>query len=382
MPDSRRVRIAIVDNDVSEMRPLSDALAKHGYETVGFSSSQLVLQALRDEKFELLLADLRMPELDGVALLRAATARDTELVGIIMTGHGTIDGAVQAMQAGALDYIRKPFEVSVILPVLARALKIRTFRLTNARLEREVLAYAARLELANRDLEAFAYSVSHDLRGPLRHVLGFAEVLRATFAERFPLEAVGILEKLMGSAKRMDQLIEDLLRLSRMSNQPLAKQIVNVEKLVQTTLNELRNEEAGRRADVRVAELPAAFADPPLLRQVLVNLLSNAFKFSRHREGALIEVGGEARAEESEYFVRDNGAGFDAQYAKRLFGVFQRLHADEAFEGTGVGLSIVRRIIERHGGRVWAEGAVNQGATFHFTLPSRPPLGAAEPRDV
>jgi hypothetical protein len=369
MPDLPVVRILVVDDEAAQMQALCDTLGSQGYETAGFTKGQAALEALRDAKFDLLLTDLMMPDMDGLALLEAALAVDADLAAVIMTGQGTIDTAVQAMQIGALDYILKPFKLSVILPVLSRALTIRRLRLENAELERQVRAHAAELEAANKDLEAFSYSVSHDLRAPLRSVTAFSGILRSDFWAHMPIEARDHLNHVVASAQRMEQLIEDLLAFSRLGRRPLSRRPVNVTGLVQETVDELRRLQPERLVDVRLSELPDGFADPSLLKQVLVNLLSNAFKFTRHKNPAVIEIGGERRVHENEYFVRDNGAGFDTRYADRLFGVFQRLHREDEFEGTGVGLSVVQRIIRRHGGQVWAEAAVDQGATFHFTLP-------------
>jgi light-regulated signal transduction histidine kinase (bacteriophytochrome) len=296
---------------------------------------------------------------------------DADLVGVIMTGQGTIDTAVQAMQTGALDYILKPFKLSVILPVLSRALTMRRLRLKNQELEQQVRAHAAELEVINQDLEAFSYSVSHDLRAPLRSVSAFSAILDRDFGGQIPGKARELLHHVMTSARRMEQLVDDLLLFSRMGRQALNKRSVDVAELAREIVDELRQRQPERLIDVRVGDLPRGAADPSLLKQVLVNLLSNAFKFTSHTESAAIEVGGEQCDRESQYFVRDNGAGFDTQYAARLFEVFQRLHRDDEFEGTGIGLSIVQRIVRRHGGRVWAEAAVNKGATLHFTLPNQ-----------
>jgi light-regulated signal transduction histidine kinase (bacteriophytochrome) len=242
-------------------------------------------------------------------------------------------------------------------------------RRRNTELEQQLIAHTTELEIANRDLESFSYSVSHDLRAPLRGVSGFSILLKKNFGERMPVEARELLDHVTKSAERMEQLIQDLLLFARTSRQSLTKGDVDVTRLVREIVDQLRQQYPGRLIDVRVGELPNGSADLSLLRQVLVNLLSNAFKFTSHKDSAWIEVAGERRVEENEFVVRDNGAGFDTQYADRLFGVFQRLHTEEEFEGTGVGLSIVQRIVQRHGGRVWATAAVDQGASFHFTLP-------------
>jgi light-regulated signal transduction histidine kinase (bacteriophytochrome) len=228
------------------------------------------------------------------------------------------------------------------------------------------------LEVANQDLESFSYSVSHDLREPLRAVEGFCEMFRAEYEASVPEPGRKILERVWTGAGRMTQLIDDLLHFSRSGRQPLNRQRVPLQELVLEIAARLREPLGERPLTVRVGDLPDCFADRALLEQVLVNLLSNAFKFSAGRNPARVEVGALRQGEVPVYYVRDNGVGFDMRHAGKLFGVFQRLHAQEAFEGTGIGLSIVHRIIARHGGRVWAEGRPDEGATLYFSLPPPP----------
>jgi signal transduction histidine kinase len=376
MSVERPARLLVVDDEPAQMKALCDTLRTEGYETAGFATAQAALDALRPGEFDLLLSDLAMPGMDGIALLRAAQRVDPDLVGIIMTGEGTITSAVEAMQVGALDYILKPFKLSAILPVLGRALSVRRLRRENAELNRKLSEHAAELEAANRELnsankelDSFTHSVSHDLRAPLRAVIGFADLLGDNHATHLPAKGQELLDHLIRSARRMDQLIDDLLRFSRAGQQALVKRSVDVTTVVREVLRDLHDEQAGREVEVVLRDLPVALADRALLKQVFTNLLSNAFKFTRKTERAVIEVGGRDEAGQHAYFVRDNGAGFDMQYAKHLFGVFQRMHRADEFEGTGVGLSIAHRIVERHGGRMWVDAVLNEGATFHFSLP-------------
>jgi signal transduction histidine kinase len=259
-------------------------------------------------------------------------------------------------------------------------------RRLNATLEQRVSERTFELEASNKELDAFAYSISHDLRAPLRAVDGFSRILLEEYAPALPSEAQHYLEVARSSALNMGNLIDGLLAFSRLGRQPLRKQPVSPAALVQEVLNDLRPEFEGRRVDVTVGDLPPCEADTLLLKQVFVNLLTNAFKYTRQRDEAVIVVGASDRAdlEHAEdparvphgtrarngivYFVRDNGAGFDMRYRDKLFGVFQRLHSADAFEGIGVGLALVERIVHRHGGRVWAHGEVDRGATFYFTL--------------
>ena len=229
----------------------------------------------------------------------------------------------------------------------------------------------AELTAVNKELEAFSYSVSHDLRAPLRAVDGYARILEEDYGERMDAEGLRLLGVVRASAGRMGQLIDDLLDFSRLGRQRLNTRQVQLDDLVNQTIEELRSDCQGRRIDFVVGNLGIAEADPGLLKQALANLLSNAIKFTRDKNPAVVEVGcrGEAEAgEEKIYYVKDNGAGFDMRYSDKLFGVFQRLHCADEYEGTGVGLAIVQRVIDRHGGRIWADSRPGEGATFHFTL--------------
>jgi PAS domain S-box-containing protein len=238
----------------------------------------------------------------------------------------------------------------------------------NAELEQRVIERTAQFEMANKELEAFSYSVSHDLRAPLRAVDGFSQAVVDDYSDVVPDECRRYLQVIRDSAQKMGMLIDDLLTFSRLSRLPLGKQRVNVADLVRSVVAELEPQQSGRRIEVEIGPLPDCEGDASLLRQVWINLLSNAMKYTRNREVARVEIGFEPTAEGNAYFVRDNGTGFDMRYAEKLFGVFQRLHRAEDYEGTGVGLAIVQRVIHRHGGHVWADAAVDRGATFHFTL--------------
>jgi len=238
-------------------------------------------------------------------------------------------------------------------------------------LEAQVAQRTKALEGTNAELESFSYSVSHDLRAPLRAIHGFARILLEDHNAKLDPEAQRLLGVIDQNTRRMGQLIDDLLAFSRLGRTDLTTGPVDMKELAQIVADEIKRAEAGRNGslEIRIDPLPPASGDRGLLRQVMSNLLQNAAKFTRDRPGARIEVGARPDGGQTAYYVKDNGAGFDARYADKLFGVFQRLHSTEQFDGTGVGLAIVKRIVQRHGGRVWAEGVVNQGATFYFTLP-------------
>jgi light-regulated signal transduction histidine kinase (bacteriophytochrome) len=242
-------------------------------------------------------------------------------------------------------------------------------RRMNTELERRVKERTAQLEEANRELEAFTYSVSHDLRAPLRHTDGFAQLLRKDRASQLSDKARRYAEEVSESVKRMGRLIDDLLGFSRMGRGQMQRSEWNMTELVEEVVRDLSPTTEGRNIEWSIAPLPPVCADRAMIRQVWANLLSNAVKYTRNCAQAKITVGFKENGEDYEFFVQDNGAGFDMQYANKLFGVFQRLHRHEEFEGTGIGLANVRRIIHRHGGRTWAASAPGQGAIFRFTLP-------------
>jgi len=249
---------------------------------------------------------------------------------------------------------------------------LHSLRDLNADLEQRVSDRTLELQAANKELEAFSYSVSHDLRAPLRAIDGFTRILLEKHIAGLPPEGLRYFNLVRDNAKKMGQLVDDLLAFSRLGRQALKMETVSPLDLVRRVLEELQSDREGRRVDLEIGELPECQADPNLLKQVYLNLIQNAFKFTRGREVARIEIGslpaGEGRAEGGVYFVKDNGAGFDMRYVDKLFGVFQRLHSADEFEGTGVGLAIVQRIVHRHGGRVWAEAEADKGAAFYFTL--------------
>jgi len=382
MANTMTTRLLILDDEATHVRALCDTLEAEGFITVGFTEATRALSAMREQSFDLVLTDLTMPGMDGIEFLQAAREIDTNVVGIVMTGHGTIDSAVAAMKAGALDYILKPFTLRMILPVLNRALTVRslrtenvqlrqaeeTIRRMNTNLERCVQERTRELIEANRELEAFSHSVSHDLRAPLRALDGFTAILADQYSDRLDERGRGYVQRVVDAVERMRNLIEDLLRLSHVTGTELNRRELDLSQMVRSILDELRAQDPERQVTVRVAEGVRANADHRLLRIALENILGNAWKFTRNTAQASIEFGVEEPKDGATYFIRDNGAGFNPDYGDRLFVPFRRLHSAAEFPGTGIGLSIVQRIMRRHGGRISASGSVGQGASFHFSL--------------
>lgn len=371
-PAKNAAQLLIVDDEPNQMKALCDTLRDNGFAATGFTTAKAALAELRTRRFELVLTDLMMPEMDGIALLKEARGLDPNLVGIIMTGEGTISTAVEAMKIGAFDYILKPFRLSVIMPVLTRALAMRRLRIENQSLEEGIRKRTAELEMANKELEAFSYSVSHDLRAPLRHINGYVEALNEDSETKLSGSGRRFLNAIGKSATLMTKLIEDLLSFSRLGRAEMHQATFNMGELVQEVISEMASDIRGRNIEWDVQPLPTIHGDRALLKQVWVNLLSNAVKYTRPRSPARIAVAGEKKDGDWMFYVRDNGVGFDMRSSEKLFGVFQRLHEASEFEGTGVGLANVRRIIMRHGGRTWAESKMNEGTSLFFTLPVRP----------
>ena len=293
---------------------------------------------------------------------RAARTTDDEIGTLVDAFNGMLDEMERVIGE------RRSAEVA-LLDSESRLLAL------NAELEQRVASRTEQLEAANKDLEGFSYSVSHDLRAPIRAIGGFATLLAQDHDAELGEEAKRKLDIIRSEATRMGCLIDDLLAFSRLGRKALAPSELDMAELAKNMYYRLNHAEPGHQADFRLGSMPRAWGDRGLFEHVWMNLLSNAIKFSGKKEHPVIEAGGITTESEHVFFVRDNGAGFDARYQSRLFGVFQRLHHEQDFPGTGVGLALVHRIVTRHGGRVWADGTPDHGATFHFSLPKEASRG-------
>jgi signal transduction histidine kinase len=393
MPTPAKPGILLVDDRPENLTALEALLDDLEIDTVRALSGNEALRLTLKNDFALVLLDVQMPAMDGfeAAELMRSNPKTRHLPIIFVTaGMKEMKYQFKGYDAGAVDYLAKPIE-----PVILRS-KVRVFRdlflqrreleihrqhlqsLVDQRtaelrkaaqeLEQRVIARTEELQQVNQQLEAFAYSVSHDLRAPLRHIDTFSQILMDDYAERLDEDARDVLKRIVAGCDQMGQLIDSILSLSRTARQPLNKITVDPERIARDAYAELMNGKNPESVTFITNPLPPCLADPILLHQVLQNLIGNAIKYSRTQNSPRIEVGCIHDSGNAVYFIRDNGIGFDMNYADKLFGVFQRLHSNSEFEGTGVGLAIVQNIIQRHGGKIWAEAAVNKGATFYFTI--------------
>ncbi len=370
-PDAPRARVLVVDDNPDLRAYVANLLATSCHVRTAADGVE-ALEAIRAELPDIVLSDVMMPRLDGFGLVRAlrADARTSAIPVILLSARAGEESAVEGLDAGSDDYLVKPFSARELLArVRTHVALARTRREWTAELE----LTNRRLEAVNKELEAFSYAVSHDLRAPLRHVAGFAQLLENHAGDALDERGRTYVRTIVGSASHMSRLIDDLLAFSRLGLGELAKSRVDLDALVREVRAQVMDHEAAanRHVDWRIDTLGEVDGDPALLRQVFVNLLSNALKYSAPREPTRIEIAAEKPGDGTVVVrVRDNGVGFDMAYADRLFGVFQRLHRADEFPGTGIGLANVKRIVHRHGGRVWAESEPDRGATFYFSLPA------------
>jgi len=378
--------ILLVDDESRNLDVLESILESPDYRLVRAQNADEALRALVTESFALLVLDVRMPDMSGLELAQIIKQRKkTQHLPIIFLSayYQEDEHIMRGYGAGAVDYLSKPYNPDILRSKVGvfvdlfrkgRALEteIEVRRAAEQRvrdLNDQLAARISELGAANAELEAFSFSVSHDLRAPLRQVAGFVNSLRKAAGDKLDPRAAEYIPLIQDSATRMGRLIDDLLEFSRVGRAEMVKEPVNLRSLLDQVLQLQHPSVEGRRIEWKIGQLPEACGDPAMLRQVLTCLIDNSLKFTRPRASALIEVDCQTKPDELVFFVRDNGVGFDSRYADKLFGVFQRLHGRDEFEGTGIGLANVRRIIARHDGRTWAESKLREGTTVYFSLP-------------
>ncbi|CAN2039434.1 histidine kinase [Candidatus Magnetomoraceae bacterium gMMP-15] len=420
MAEVSELTILTIDDEPFVRESIAAYMDDSGFTVIQAENGRMGLEMFRKEKPDVVLVDLRMPEIDGLDVLDVITKESPETPILVVSGTGVLQDAIEALRLGAWDYVTKPIQDMAVLEhavnkVLERSnllvenrkyrehledeIKKRTalleertntLEITNECLEKEmierkkaqkkilklnkeleerVIERTAQLEVANKELESFAYSVSHDLRAPLRSINGFSEVLMEDYSDSLDSNGQDYLQRVCDASRRMEQLIDDILKLSRLTRGEMESVQVELTYIARVIAEELQKNQPKRSVEFIIAPDLTSKGDGRLLRIALENLLGNAWKFTGKIDNATIEFGSTlSEDKEKIFFIRDNGAGFNMKYAEKLFGAFQRLHKADEFQGTGVGLATVQRIIHRHGGRIWAEGAIGKGATFYFTL--------------
>jgi signal transduction histidine kinase len=383
--DPFRVNILLVDDQPANLLALEAMLQGLGQNLVKAESGRGALKQLLTNEFAVILLDVKMPDMDGfetAALIRERDkSRDTPII-FLTAADKTHTEAVRGYAVGAVDYLVKPVvpefvrsKVSVFVELAKKsellrrqAEQLRVGEQAARELAETRAGLVRELEHKNQELESFSYAVSHDLRAPLRRIEAFSRAVLESQHERLDADGRRFFDRIREASRQMSQLIDDVLHLSKVSRAELRQQEVDLSALATAILERMREAEPDRVVETRIRPGVVVSGDGQLLRIALTNLLENAWKFTAKQPEASIEFGLSSVAGESTYFVRDNGAGFDMAHADRLFGPFQRLHLATEFPGSGIGLATVRRIVHRMGGRVWAEGLVGRGATFHFTL--------------
>ncbi|RNC73317.1 MAG: hybrid sensor histidine kinase/response regulator [Desulfuromonadales bacterium] len=403
--------ILIIEDSPTQSAQLRNILETNGYGVISAGNGREALALIPEQKPSLIISDVIMPELDGYELChRIKELEDCrDIPVILLTSLSDPHDVIRGLECGADNFITKPCDKEHLLSRVRYLLETRhpcqleaksgleiffagqrycitadrqqildlllctyetAIQKNNEliRAQDELSSLNERLEAANRELESFNYTVSHDLRSPLTNISGYCQLLLELHAKDLDENCAEYIREIFRATLRMNDLIGDLLEFSRLNHQELRRQEVNLSTIAQIIAAELRMKDQQRRVDFRIAEGMTCNGDPGLLHVVLVNLLGNAWKYTGSKESAVIEFGVMETAGKQVYFVRDNGVGFDMAEAHRLFSTFQRLHSKSEFEGTGVGLATVKRIIQRHGGRVWGEGEIGKGATFYFTL--------------
>lgn len=376
MDSHARLLVLLVEDNPGDARLIEHALM----DSVGdYFDLEIVdrlataIQRLHHGKVDAMLLDLALPDSHGEDTFTQAKFHAPDLPIIVLTGLGDEARAIGMVQQGAQDYLIKGEMNGNVLSrsiryAIERAHTAQHIRKLNMDLEEKVRERTRELEVANKELEAFSYSVSHDLRAPIRQIEGFAEIIAETHANQLDEDGTECFRRICDAAHRMTVMTNNLLKLAQISKQRLQLSKTSLKHLVDLTVRELSEEIGSRRIEWKIGDLPSVECDQDLMKQVFANLIANAVKYTGRRETAIIEIGQTCIDGATVIFVADNGAGLNMQYADKMFQAFQRFHHASEFEGTGVGLSTVQRILQRHGCRIWAESEPDKGATFFFTV--------------
>lgn len=368
---NRKPKILIVDDRPENLVTLRTVLKDLNIELVEATNGNDALKATLHHDFALALLDIQMPEMDGyeLASILREEEKTTNLPFIFISAVYTDNlNVFKGYEKGAFSFITKPFQPEILVNKVKFFIEKHQQEIALYQLNIDLKKKNAELENMNKELEAFSYSVSHDLRAPLRSINGYAAILKEDHGTQLQPDAGRVLDNIIRSALKMSDLIDSLLTLSRLGRKDKTCRGIDTQALVGNIIEELKGEAQNQALEFKIKELPPLKGDLELLKQVFVNLISNGIKYSSKKEKPVVEIGSNKEDGKTVYYVKDNGAGFNMEYRNKLFGVFQRLHGAREFEGLGIGLAIVKRIINSHEGNVWAEGAVNEGATFYFTL--------------
>ncbi|SFD88250.1 His Kinase A (phospho-acceptor) domain-containing protein [Chitinophaga sp. CF118] len=368
-----KTKILIVDDKPENLFALRIVLKDLDVDLVEATSGNDALKATLRHDFALALLDIQMPKMDGYEL--AGILREEEktknlpfiFISAVYTDNLNI---FKGYENGAFSFITKPFQPEMLINKVKFFIDKHKQGITLFDLNKNLEIKNKELDLLNKDLESFSYSVSHDLRTPLRAISGYSAILMKESCAKLNVDENRMLNKIWENALNMNNLIDCLLDFSRLGRKGVTKSSINMNELVMKAIEEFKAELVTKKISWNIREILPVKGNKELLTQVYINLISNAIKYSAKKDEPIIEIGCQVGDKEISYYVKDNGAGFDMDYKDKLFGVFQRLHLPGDFEGIGIGLAIVKRIIEQHSGRVWAEGETGKGATFYFSLPA------------
>jgi signal transduction histidine kinase len=365
-------KILIVDDKPENLLALKKVLQDLDIELVEASSGNEALKATLHNTFALALLDIQMPDMDGYEL--ASILREEEktahlpfiFISAVYTDNLNV---FKGYEKGAFSFITKPFQPEILINKVNFFIDKHRQQIELFELNRNLETKNQELKTINKELESFSYSVSHDLRAPIRAINGYSSILQDEFSDKLEGEATELLKSISANAIKMGTLIDQLLDFSRLGRKEMISTEIDMNLIVRSAMNDVCGHSSPQRKLIRVEQLPPTTGDAGLLKQVWINLISNGLKYSGAQPDSAVHISSSTNGNENIYIIKDNGAGFDMKYYNKLFGVFQRLHSETEFEGTGVGLAIVHRIVTRHGGKVWAESEIGKGATFYFSLP-------------